>query len=363
VTNKKKKAVIGMSGGVDSSVAAALLQQDGFDVIGVTMEIFNGSTTSSEGAHHACFGPGEQQDIEDARQVALKLGIPYYTVNLKQEYKRTILDFFVKEYRLGNTPNPCVKCNQELKFGAIGRELAKMGIVYDYFATGHYARIAYDEEYGAIVLKKALDRTKDQTYFLFNLRRDQLPKTLFPLGNMTKDEVRVIAKKLALVVSDKNESQDFVAGGYRQLFQKTGKTGPIVNREGDILGQHDGIENFTIGQRKGIGIAANEPLYVTSKDSASNTVIVGPKAELLGSCLVANNINWLVDDKLKAPTRLNVKIRFRHQEALSTVTPLENGEVRVEFDEPQSAIAPGQAIVFYNGDTVVGGGFIRKEIK
>ena len=360
---RKKTAVIAMSGGVDSSVAAALLQKDGFEVIGVTMEIFDGSTTYPEGNHHACFGPGEQQDIEDAEEVAQKLGIPYHTVNLKQEYKTSILDYFVNEYTRGKTPNPCVKCNHEMKFGAIGRELAKRGIQYDYFATGHYARVGFDSLEQKYVLKKAIDQHKDQTYFLFNLKREQLQNTLFPLGSLRKEEVREIARDLVPTVSEKKESQDFVAGGYSQLFQNTDSSGPILNQAGETIGEHKGVEYFTIGQRKGLGISAQEPLYVTSKDPGSKAVTVGNKNELMGKGLIANQLNWLIYENLHQPVRLKVKIRFQHDAVDATVSPLADGEIKVEFDEPQFAIAPGQAVVFYKDDIVAGGGMISNEVK
>ena len=360
---KKGKVVIAMSGGVDSSVAAALLQKDGYEVIGVTMEIFDGSTVYPEGSHHACFGPGEEQDIKDATEVAQKLEIPYYTIDLKQEYKTNILDFFIKEYGQGKTPNPCVKCNHEMKFGAIGRELAKQGIQYDYFATGHYARVGFNPAEQRYVLKKAIDQTKDQTYFLFNLKREQLQNTLFPLGSLRKEEVREIAREFVPSVSDKKESQDFVAGGYSQLFQNAGSSGPILNHAGKTIGEHKGIEYFTIGQRRGLGLSSKEPLYVTSKDPLSKAVTVGPKKELMGKGLIATQLNWLIYQSLQQSVRFKVKIRFQHDAVDATVSPLENGEVQVEFDEPQFAIAPGQAVVFYKGDIVAGGGIIKKEMR
>ncbi len=360
---RKETVVIAMSGGVDSSVAAALLQKDGFDVIGVTMEIFDGSTAYPEGSHHACFGPGEEQDIKDAEEVAQALGIPYHTVNLKQEYKTNILDFFVKEYSKGKTPNPCVKCNHEMKFGAIGRELTKRGIRYDYFATGHYARVGFDTVEQRYVLKKAIDQHKDQTYFLFNLKKDQLQNTLFPLGSLRKEEVRKIARDLVPMVSDKKESQDFVAGGYAQLFQNTDSSGPILNLAGETIGEHKGIEYFTIGQRKGLGISSQAPQYVTSKDPHSKAVTVGTKNELMGKGLIANQLNWLIYESLQQPVRLRVKIRFQHDAVDATVSPSADGEVQVEFDEPQFAIAPGQAVVFYKDDIVAGGGLITEEMK
>ena len=357
---EKPRAVIAMSGGVDSSVAAALLQKDGYDVMGVTMEIYDGSTSQPEGNHHACFGPGETQDIEDAARVAKKLGIPYLTVNLKEEYKTNILDFFVKAYQQGYTPNPCVKCNHEMKFGGIGKELAKKGIKYDYFATGHYARVEYNELYKRKVLKKAADTNKDQTYFLAALTTEELQKALFPLGDKTKEEVWKLAKHLVPSVSSKSESQDFIAGGYHQLFNKTNLPGPIVNRRGKVIGKHPGIEYFTIGQRKGLGLASSDPMYVTAKDAKSNTVIVGTKEELYKSGLIATRLNWHLWDNLLSPMEMKSKIRLGHDESQSHVIPLEDGSVQVEFVEPQSAITPGQTIVFYLGDMIAGSGIITR---
>ncbi|MCP5104893.1 MAG: tRNA 2-thiouridine(34) synthase MnmA, partial [bacterium] len=350
-------------GGVDSSVAAALLKKEGYDVSGVIMEIFDESTSSPEGTHHACFGPGEQEDIEDARNVAEKLGIPFYTIDLKKKYRHNILDFFVKEFQEGNTPNPCVKCNHEMKFGAIIRELEKRDIAFDYFATGHYAKIKYDENRKQMTLRKAADLSKDQSYFLFNLPVKQLERTIFPLGDYKKDDVRELAKELTPGLSQKAESQDFIAGGYHQLFGKNQEPGPILNRCGDVIGQHKGIVFYTIGQRRGLGIGGGPPLYVIAKDKKRNAVIVGGKEELLGTGLIAGNLNWLTVEHPDRPVHLKARIRFLHKEADAEVGPAGNGKVLVKFQEPQSAITPGQAVVFYDGDVVAGGGIIEKEVK
>lgn len=357
----KGNVFVGMSGGVDSSVAAALLKKEGYDVSGVIMEIFDESVSSPEGAHHACFGPGEKEDIEDARNAAEILGIPFYTLDLKKKYKHNIIDFFVREYREGNTPNPCVKCNHEMKFGAIVRELEHRGIHFDYFATGHYARVKYDEERKRMTLRKAVDLKKDQSYFLFNLPGHQLEKIILPLGDYKKEDVRKLAGDLFPGLDQKPESQDFVAGGYHQLFDKDRKPGPILNKCGDVIGEHKGIVFYTIGQRRGLGIGGGKPLYVLNKDKKRNAIIVGEKEDLLGTGLIAGDLNWLTFDRLDRPIRLKARIRFLHKEADAEVSPMGNGKVTVTFDEPQQSITPGQAVVFYEDDVVVGGGIIEKE--
>ncbi len=355
-----------MSGGVDSSAAAALLKKDGYDVVGVIMEIFDESITAVEGTRHACFGPGEKEDIADAKKVAEKLAIPLYIIDLKERYRKSIINFFVQEYLEGKTPNPCVKCNHELKFGAVIDELKKRGIDFDYFATGHYARIDHNglnRRGGQFYLKKAVDRKKDQSYFLYNLSRDQLKSIIFPLGNYKKDEVRALVGEWLPEISKKAESQDFVAGGYRQLFEKAGNPGPILNTRGEKIGEHQGIAFYTIGQRRGIGIPSDLPFYVIARDSQRNAVIVGEKEELLGTQLIAKELNWLTFEKLARTILLQARIRFQHKETTAAVNPLDNGRVLVKFKEPQLAITPGQAVVFYEGDTVVGGGIIEKEVK
>jgi tRNA-specific 2-thiouridylase len=359
----KGRVIVGMSGGVDSSVAAALLQQQGYDTAGVIMEIYDDSIGSPEAHRHACFGPGEKEDVEDAGKVAEKLGIPLYIVDLKEKYRKDILGYFVEEYRKGRTPNPCTRCNREMKFGAVLDELRKKGIAFDYFATGHYARIEYDKEKKQVVLKKAVDLKKDQSYFLYYLKEDQLKRLIFPLGGYRKEEVRELAKQFGIITADKPESQDFIAGGYHRLFDNPGKPGPILNTKGEKIGEHKGLIFYTVGQRRGIGIGTTQPLYVIAKDAAKNAIIVGTHEELMGTELTAADLTWVNFDQLDRTIGVKARIRYLHQEAEAEVSPLDNLRVRVKFKEPQRAITPGQVVVFYHGDMVLGGGIIEKEAK
>jgi tRNA-specific 2-thiouridylase len=358
----KDKVIVGMSGGVDSSVAAALLKEEGYQVIGVTMKIWDGGTISKEGAHHACYGPGEEEDIKDAQKVAEILGIPFYIFDLKQEYKTFVLDYFSREYLSGRTPNPCIRCNQRIKFGAMVKKIYDSGIEFDYFATGHYSRVEYDKVQHRYLLKKAKDLNKDQSYFLYPLSQEQLGHTLFPIGDYTKEEVRKIARDSGLGINDKPESQDFIAGGYSFLFNKITQSGPILNKQGQVLGRHQGIPFYTIGQRKGLGISNGERLYVTAIDPERNTITVGTKEDLLGDKLIASNLNWIAIEKLEKPIKVKAKIRYLHKEAEAEVIPLDQEKIYVKFREPQVAITPGQSVVFYDRDIVVGGGVIEKWI-
>ena len=356
------KVVVAMSGGVDSSVAAALLQEKGHDVTGVTMKVWNGEVIPGKDSCHSCYGPGEAEDIEDARKVTQILGIPLHTFDLRQEYKIEVLDYFRHEYLSGRTPNPCVRCNRRVKFDALIKKAQDSGLEFDYFATGHYARVEYDENKHRHLLKRAKDRTKDQSYFLFSLTQEQLECSLFPLGSYGKGEVRETARTLGFSVADKQESQDFIAGGYSSLLE-TGQPGPILDRQGKILGEHRGIQFYTIGQRKGLRISAKTPLYVTAIDSERNAIIVGTKAETYTNELIASELNWIAVEELRRPIKVQAKIRYLHQEAAATVIPLNENKIRVKFNVPQMAVTPGQAIVFYDGDTVFGGGMIEQEKK
>jgi len=354
------KVAVAMSGGVDSSVAAALLKEKGYEVIGVTMKVWDGETLPANGTRHACYGPGEEEDLEDARKVAQVLGIPLNIFNLRQEYKIEVLDYFCHEYLSGRTPNPCIRCNRRVKFDALLEKARDTGIEFDYFATGHYARVEHDESRSRYLLKKAKDMAKDQSYFLFALSQEQLSNSLFPLGNHTKEEVRKMARDLELGIDDKLESQDFFAGDYSSLLGKVARPGPILNKEGEILGEHRGIPFYTIGQRKGLAISSKEPLYVTAIDQEKNVIVVGPKEEVYGDELVAMELNWIAIQELSRPVDVKAKIRYLHKEAEAMVIPLDEDKVHVKFKEPQMAITPGQAVVFYDDDIVIGGGAIER---
>ena len=352
------KVVVAMSGGVDSSVAAAILKDNGYQVSGVTMRIWDGEALPKDGTRHACYGPGEDEDIEDARKVSQILGIPFYVFDLRQEYKTEVLDYFYHEYLSGRTPNPCLRCNSKVKFGALLRNTQDSGIEFDYFATGHYVRVEYSRGRHRCLLKKAVDLSKDQSYFISSLSQEQLGRSLFPIGDYTKDEVRNIACDFGLGVDNKPESQDFITGGYHSLIEAV-QPGPILNKQGDILGEHQGIPFYTIGQRKGLGIANKEPLYVTEINPETNTIIVGTREEVYQDELIAAGLNWIAIEKLEQPLKVKAKIRNVHEEAEAIITPLHKDKVYVKFEEPQMAITPGQAVVFYQEDVVVGGGTIE----
>jgi tRNA-specific 2-thiouridylase len=348
------KVVIAMSGGVDSSVAAALLKEEGHEVIGMTMQLMPRN-------ENAC---GGLDAIEDAKKVAYQLGIPHYVIDFRDIFARTIIDDFCQEYSLGRTPNPCVRCNEYIKFGALREKAAAIGA--DFIATGHYARIERDGN--QMYLKKGADTKKDQSYFLCRLTREQLSHTVFPIGYLTKTQVRQIAREKGLPTASRPESQEICfipdndyAGFIKNHIPQSSQPGPILDGLGNVLGEHRGITAYTIGQRHGLGIATAEPLYVTAIAPDRNAVVVGTKAQTYGTEMVAGNLNWLATDRLEHPINIKAKVRYRHPEAEATVTPLDNDNVYVKFTAPQMAITPGQTIAFYDGNTVIGGGTIIRQ--
>ena len=350
-------ALIAMSGGVDSSVAAWLLKQRGYDIMGATMELYTGQDRPNE----PCHAP----DTCDARQVAEKLSIPFHVFPLSQAFREKVMEPFVKCYEAGLTPNPCIECNRHLKFDAFLQEAEKLGC--DFIITGHYAQIRKDAQSGRYLLCKAAHREKDQSYFLYSLTQRQLAHTLFPLGELTKQEVREIAQAQGFLNAKKRDSQDicFVPDGDFGAFLRryTGKSypgGDYLDLAGNAVGKHTGAVYYTLGQRKGLNLALGQPVYVCSKDMENNTVTVGPNEALMRDTLLAENCNWISIPSLDAPMKVQAKARSRMDAQPATVYPAENGGVKVVFDTPQRALTPGQAVVFYDGDVVVGGGTITE---
>ena len=351
-----KRVLLGMSGGVDSSVSAVLLKKAGYEVIGATMKLWKDEESESLCCSYDA--------TNDAKRVCDSLDIPHYTLNYKEEFKKYVVDNFIQCYQCAKTPNPCVECNKYMKFDLFYKKALELEC--DYIATGHYARVEYSEEYKQYVLKKSSAQKKDQTYFLYGIQREVLSKLIFPLENYTdKTEIRQIAQEHNLQVAKKPDSQEvcFIPDNnygdflLKNLKQKP-KDGNIVTTKGEVLGKHKGLIYYTVGQRKGLGISYKEPLYVVRLDSNRNEVIVGTEEEVYSKVLYANELNFLLFDKLEKPIEVKAKIRYRAKESNALVIPQENGIVKVEFKEPQRAITPGQSVVFYIDDIVVGGGKI-----
>ena len=352
------RVVVAMSGGVDSSVAAALLAEAGHDVIGLSMQLYD-QREGASGYGSCC----SLDDLHDAGRVARRLNIPHYIVNFEREFQRTVVANFVDEYVAGRTPIPCSHCNSDLKFATLLDRSRAFGA--EVVATGHYARLDLDPRTGRQVLRRGRDAGKDQSYFLFSLTQEQLSRASFPVGDLSKDAVRDLARDLGLGVADKPDSQAicFVPDGdYAAFIEKqTGDLqsgGAIVSQSGEVLGQHGGVHRFTVGQRKGLGIAAAEPLYVLQLRPADKTVVVGPRPELERTSLTASQVNWIAGAPPEGALRLTVQIRHRHQPAQATVRALWENRAAVDFDGPVMAITPGQAVVFYDHDVVIGGGWI-----
>lgn len=359
----QKRVAIAMSGGVDSSAAALILKREGYDVIGVSMKLLSDELSGKKG------GCCSLEDFNDARRVADILDIPYYVLNMQKEFSDRVIDSFVTDYSSGKTPNPCILCNQEMKFDLLMKKATQLGA--DYLATGHYARANYDDKRARFILKKGLDATKDQSYFLFSMTQDQLSKTLFPIGSYCKDEIRDMLRDAGISIADKEESQDicFVDDGdYSSLIEKSVgkmslKHGDIVSEDGEVLGTHNGIHNYTVGQRRGLGISSLKRLYVLGLDLAANRVIVGDEEGLLSGGLIASPPNWIsiagLEDELKA----TVKVRYSLNDHGATLYPEDDGSVNIKFTEKVRAVTPGQAVVFYNGEEVIGGGWIERALE
>ena len=349
-----------MSGGVDSSVTAALMVEAGYDVIGVTMRLGALDAIEVETDKPNCVSPDV---IEDARRIAMQLGIPFYAVNYEEQFRQHVTDYFINEYLSGRTPNPCVVCNREVKFGKLINLAAHLEA--DYIATGHYARIERNPETGRYILRKGVDSQKDQSYFLFALTQKQLSQSRMPLGDYVKNQVRAIARKHKLRSAEKMESQElcFIGDGNYRRFLKDWASdkiqdGDIINQDGKVLGIHRGVPFYTVGQRRGLGIATGTPLYVTEVNVRDNTIIVGEAESLLRDTMQVERMNLIAIESLIEPINAHVKIRSKDEGASATVFPLSETEAEVKFDQPRRAVTPGQAAVFYDGDIVIGGGWI-----
>lgn len=353
-----KRVLLGMSGGVDSSVAAIILMEHGYEVIGATMKLWD--PEDDEGQSKCC----GDDSILDAKRVCDKLGIPHYTLNLKEEFKKCVIENFIEEYANARTPNPCIECNKYLKFNYFFRKAMELGC--DYIATGHYAKTEFSDKYNQVVLKKSNAGKKDQSYVLYNIPKDIINKVLFPLGQFeNKEQIRKIAEKHDLLTAKKPDSQEicFIPDDdYAKFLSKNGrvesKPGKIVDNQGNVLGTHKGLIHYTIGQRKGLGIAHETPLYVVKLDAQNNLLVVGDEKDIFSKELYANNLNFTVYIKKDLPIKVNAKIRYGAKEAEATLFPEVNGKVKVEFETPQRAITKGQSVVFYIDDVLIGGGKI-----
>ena len=368
------RVAIAMSGGVDSATAAAILKNAGFDLVGFSMQLWDQRRSGSEWDPQKSSRCCSLDDIHDARETAGKLGIPYYVLDFQQEFEDSVVRSFMEDYRKGLTPSPCVLCNSRLKFDHLLRMAAEVHA--SRVATGHYARVSYDQDSGRYLLFQASDKNKDQSYFLFELTQAQLARAMFPLGNLQKDQVRKIAHEYGLPVADKAESQEicfvpdgdyaaFIERHYREIVGAEGKQffteGQIVDRIGRVLGTHTGIHHYTVGQRRGLGIAHGSPLYVLEIRPEERRIVVGERSDLLRTRCRVSRQNWTAIAELNEPLRVQAKIRSRHVAAPALISPTDGGDLDVRFESPQPAITPGQACVFYRDDKVVGGGWIQRD--
>lgn len=367
-TSHKKTVAVGMSGGIDSTMAAFLLKEQGFTVKGLTMKIWDGSV-EGEATRSGCYGPNEASDIADAKEACDRLGIEHHVIDLCGEYRHTVLEYFSDTYLHGKTPNPCVMCNSRIKFGSLIEKALVSGIGFDFFATGHYARVVFDKSENQYLLKRGIDEGKDQSYFLHRLSRERLEKILFPLGNHLKEVIKTMARKAGFgEYTEKRESQDFLEwDDYGTLLQSRGQPGNIRDTAGNIIGIHQGIAFYTIGQRKMLNLSGmKEPYYVIEINIKDNEIIAGPKKYLYSDILIATDLHWIVPFEKYASVPISAKIRSASAIAPCSIVPEGNDTIKVLFTTPRESITPGQSVVFYAGDTVLGGGIIdcvpRKQI-
>ena len=356
------KILVGISGGVDSTTVALILKEQGHEVMGATMKIWSDEmhkrlapSAKTHSCKDACYGPNEKEDIEKARQLCKEIGIPYYVFDCSKEYEKIVLENFREQYLSGRTPNPCVRCNSLIKFDVLPFLAKQAGLEFDKFATGHYVRI--EEQNGRYILKKGVNPKKDQSYFLYKLRQDQLANIITPLGNYQKDETRQIAREHGLDVAEKPDSQDFYDGDYNELLNVQPKKGNIVHKNGKVLGIHEGIWNYTIGQRKGLGIAYSEPLYVVDLNKDTNEVIVAEADSTFNEGLIATELNWVSVPGLDTERNVSVKVRSAQIPVPARIIP-QGDTVKVIFDNMQKSLTKGQSAVFYDDDILLGGGII-----
>jgi len=357
---EKETILVGLSGGVDSAATAVLLKEQGYRVIGATMIIWDPSLPVPKGEHqkNACLSP-EKEDLSEIEAIVKTLNIDFVKVDCRQAYKEAVLDNFRLEYSCGRTPNPCVLCNSLIKFGVLPSAAEKQGIKFDKFATGHYARVEYDEKTGKFLLKKATDASRDQSYFLHRLTQTQLARVLFPLGDKTKPEIREKAREAGLIVADKEDSMDFYCGDYNDLLRFPNREGDMVTLDGKVIGKHLGIWNYTIGKRKGLGLSGfAEPMYVVKIDAEKNQVIIGPKSALYSNALRAENVSWVAGEPPAENFECEIKIRNLHVPAKARVQVEKDGTFTAQFETPQISVTAGQSAVLYDGDIVLGGGII-----